>query len=427
MIRLVLLSPLALLLFVGGCSRQNVEASGERAAAETIRVSVAQAETRTVPAAFEVTGTFDADETSDIAPLVAGRVIATPVNQGDFVRQGQTVCELDHRDAQLRLDQARAQRDEATSALGQAQSRIGAANGAKFDPGAMPEVAAARANYESADAQARLAAADAKRYESLVASGDVSRSAYDRARTQQETAEAQAHAARQQYEAALNGARQGWGGVEMAQASLEAAGAQLAQAEKALADTTIRAPFDGYITARPVAAGEYVGLTNKIATIVRMGTLKLELQAPEQRAALTRVGMAVVARVSAYPDRDFTGTVTAVNPAVDPSSRIFVLEARFDNPGGDLRPGMFATAHVTLPGGENAVFVPRSAVIRDKTTDSWQVFTVDHGVAHLRVVMAGDADGGAVRITSGLNGGETVATSNQGELFDGAPVQRSTT
>ena len=239
---------------------------------------------------------------------------------------------MDHRDAQLRLDQARAQRDEATSALGQAQSRIGAANGAKFDPGAMPEVAAARANYESADAQARLAAADAKRYESLVASGDVSRSAYDRARTQQETAEAQAHAARQQYEAALNGARQGWGGVEMAQASLEAAGAQLAQAEKALADTTIRAPFDGYITARPWRRGS-MWLTNKIATIVRMGTSEAGTAGAEQRAALTRVGMAVVARVSAYPDRDLTGTVTAGNLAVDPSSRIFVLEARFDNPG----------------------------------------------------------------------------------------------
>jgi multidrug efflux pump subunit AcrA (membrane-fusion protein) len=423
MIRLVFILIPAILLVAGGCSRQGVEASATRPTAQAIRISTAQAEMLTVPAAFEVTGTFAADETSDIAPLVAGRVIATPVNTGDFVRQGQTVCELDHRDAQLRLDQARAQRDETASALSQAQSRIGVASGAKFDPNAMPEVAAARANYESAEAQARLAAADAKRYENLVANGDVSRSAYDRAHTQQETAEAQAHAARQQYEASLNGARQGWGGVEMAQASLEAARAQLAQAEKGLADTAIRAPFDGYITARPVAAGEYVAFNNKIATIVRIGTLKLELQAPEQRAALTRVGMAVVARVSAYPDRDFTGKVTAVNPAVDPSSRIFVVEARFDNPRAELRPGMFATAHVVLPGGENAVFVPKGAVIRDKTTDSWQVFTVDRGVARLRVVMAGEENGGTIRITSGLSGGETVATSNQGELFDGAPVQ----
>ncbi|MGB7759444.1 MAG: efflux RND transporter periplasmic adaptor subunit [Bryobacteraceae bacterium] len=426
MIRLVFVPAMALLLFAGGCSRQDAEAAGTRPAAKTTRISTAQAETRTVPATFEITGTFAADETSDIAPLTAGRVIATPVNTGDYVRRGQTICELDHRDAQLRLDQARAQREEAASALRQAESRIGLAGGAKFDPGTMPEVAAARANYESAEAQDRLAAADAKRYENLVASGDVSRSAYDRARTQQETAEAQAHAARQQYEASLNGARQGWGGVELAQASLDAAGAQLAQAEKALDDTTIRAPFDGYITARPVAAGEYVAFNNRIVTMVRIGTLKLQLQAPEQRAALARVGMAVVAHVSAYPDREFAGRVTAVNPAVDPNSRVFVLEARFDNPSAELRPGMFATAHVALPGGENAVFVPPNAVVRDKTTDSWQLFTVEKGLAHLRVVMLGEtvgSAGGSVRITSGLSGGETVATSNQGELFDGAPVQ----
>ena len=54
---------------------------------------------------------------------------------------------------------------------------------------------------------------------------------------------------------------------------------------------------------------------------------------------------------------------------------------------------MFATARVLLPGGENAVFVPRTAVVRDKTTDSYQVFTVENGTARLRVVVTGDADG----------------------------------
>src|SRR5206468_757105 len=148
--------------------------------------------------------------------------------------------------------------------------------------------------------------------------------------------------------------------------------ALLAQAEKALADTTIRAPFDGFLTARPVAAGEYVALTSKIATIVKIGTLKLQLQTPEQRASQVRTGMTVNSRVAAWPDRVFTGKVTAVNPSVDPSSRVFIVEAKFDNPNAELRPGMFATAKVILPGGENGVFVPRAAVLRDKTTDSNQ-------------------------------------------------------
>jgi membrane fusion protein (multidrug efflux system) len=154
-----------------------------------------------------------------------------------------------------------------------------------------------------------------------------------------------------------------------------------------------------------------------------MGFLKLQLQAPEQRAANVRTGMTVTARVSAYPDREFSGKVTAVNPSVDPSSRVFMVEARFDNPGARLRPGMFATARVLLPGGESAVFIPRLAVIRDKTTDSYQVFTIDRGAAHLHVVLAGDADGDSIRVRSGLAGGETVAISNQTELFDGASVR----
>jgi multidrug efflux pump subunit AcrA (membrane-fusion protein) len=410
-------------LFLAGCASNPQAASAGPVGPKQVPVTTALAVTRTVPAAFQETGTFVADETSDIAPMVPGRVIATPANVGDFVKQGQVVCELDHRDAQLRLDQARAALDQATAGVRQSQSRIGFSGQGKFDPALMPEAVAARATLESAQALARQAAADAKRYENLVASGDVSRSAFERARTQQETAEAQTNAARQQYEATLNGARQSWGAVENSQASLEGIRAQLAQAQKGLADTTVRAPFDGFITARPVAAGEFVALSNKIATIVRMGTMKLQLQTPEQLAARGKLGMTVLARVAAYPDRDFTGKITAVNPSVDPNSRVFILEATFLNPKGELRPGMFATARVLLPGGETAVFVPRNAVVRDKTTDSYQVFTIDNNTAHLRVVVTGDVVGDQIRIVNGLSGNETVAAASQNALFDGAPVQ----
>jgi multidrug efflux pump subunit AcrA (membrane-fusion protein) len=410
---------------LAGCSRKTEAASPTSTAPKTVAVTTAPAATRTVPAAFQETGTFVADETSDIAPLVAGRVISTPVNIGDFVRQGQVICELDHRDAQLKLDQAKAALDQATASLRQTQSRVGWSGEGKFDVNLVPEAVAARANYESAQAQARLAAADAKRFENLVKTGDVSRSAYEKAHTQQETAEAQANAMRHQYEAALNTARQNWGAVENSQAGLENFRAQLAQAEKGLADTTIRAPFDGFITARPVAAGEYVALTNKIATLVRIGSMKLQLQTPEQHAARAKVGMTVVARVAAYPDREFTGKITAVNPSVDPTARSFILEARFENPKAELRPGMFSTARVLLPGGENAIFIPKTAVIRDKTTDSYQVFILENNAARLRVVVTGDADGDQIRVTNGLAGNETLATSHLGELYDGSPVTRS--
>jgi len=416
-----ILGGLAVLMLAFSCASKKAEMSSEPAAIKPVEVRVAKATQRQVAASFDETGTFVAEETSDIAPPVAGRVIKTPVDVGTFVTQGQVICELDHRDAELKLEQMKAQLAEATAGVKQAQVRIGMGAG-KFDEDRVPEVAAARANYESAEAQARLAAADAQRYANLVSSGDVSRSAFEKAKTQQETADAQANASKQQYEGALNAARQSYELVSSAGATLDSVRAQVAQAEKGLADTFIRAPFDGYISARPVSAGEYVALADKIATLVRVKTLKLQLQTPEQRASKAQVGMTVVARVSAYPDREFQGKVSAVNPAVDPNSRVFVLEARFQNVDNALRPGMFSTARVILGGGENAVFVPKQAVVRDKTTDSNFVYVDEAGVARMHVVLAGEADGNAVRIQSGLTGNEAVITSGQAQLFDGAAI-----
>ncbi len=419
---LVLLTALVLAC---SCTGKKAAASAPVSGPKAIAVTTAKVVVKHVSAAFDETGTFVAEEASDIAPPVAGRVIRTPVDVGALVKEGQVICELDHRDADLKLQQVRAQLAEATAGVRQAQLRIGLASG-KFDETKVPEVAGARANYESAEAQAKMAAADAQRYSNLVSSGDVSRSAFEKARTQQETAEAQANGARQQLEGALNAARQSNQMISSSEASLEAVRAQVAQAEKALADTYIKAPFEGYVSDRPVAAGEYVALTNRIATVVRVKMLKLQLQTPEQRAAKAQVGMVVVAGVSAYPDRQFEGKVSAINPAVDPNSRVFVLEARFRNADNALRPGMFATARVVLPGGQDGVFVPRQAVLRDKTTDSNLVYVVEHGQARMRVVLTGEGRGEAVRVESGLSGNEFVVTSNQSQLFDGAAVEART-
>jgi multidrug efflux pump subunit AcrA (membrane-fusion protein) len=413
--------PVLLLATLSGC-RSDIPVAARNPGPQAVTVSTGMAVTRDVPASFDETGTFVAEESSNIAPPVAGRIVSTPVEAGTFVKKGQVIAELDPRDAQLRLQQSRAQLEESTIAVHQAQVHIGLTSGT-FDPNKVPEVAAARANFESSQAQAKLAAANAHRYANLIETGDVSRSAFEQAQTQQETAEAQANAARQQYEGTLNGARQNYQAVSSAQSSLDAMKAQLAQAEKAVADTTIRAPFDGFVTQRPISAGEYVALTNTIATIVRISTLRLQMQAAERNASRVHIGMKVLANVAAYPGRDFTGKISVVNPSVDPNSRAFILEASFENAGTDLKPGMFATARVLLPGGERAIFVPRRAVVRDNTTDSFQVWVIENGKARLHVVSIGSTDGDSVRILSGLSGGETVANDNQVELYDGAAVQ----
>jgi hypothetical protein len=94
------------------------------------------------------------------------------------------------------------------------------------------------------------------------------------------------------------------------------------------------------------------------------------------------------------------------------------------NPANVLRSNMFATARIQLPGGGQGVFVPRTAVINDAATGSSRVYVVDNNAARLRVVQLGEAMGDLVRVANGVNVGETVATSNLDQLYDGAAVLR---
>ena len=409
------------LILTASCGSEKSGGNAEKES-EKIIFNTARAVVRDIPGSFQANGSFVAEEISDITPAVSGRVEATPVDVGNFVTKGQIICRLETRDAELRLDQARASLEQAKFMLNQAESRVGLRPGSEFNPENVPEVSASKAAYDATTASARLAAADAKRYDNLIRSGDVSQSAFERVRTQNETAEAAADSARKQYEAQLNAAKQSFGAVEAARASLAAAESQLAMAQKNLDDTIVRAPYDGYITERPAAVGQWRGATDKVATIVRISTVKLQLQIPEQQAGMTKNGLEVAARVVAWPDRDFTGKLIAVVPAVNVSSRAFMAEARFDNPDAALRPGMYATARVILDELIKAVFIPSDAVFYDNTTDANHVYTAVDGIARLKVVQTGDSQGNEIRILSGLTGEETVILNNQADLYDGATV-----
>jgi len=398
--------------------------SAAAAGRRPVEISTGTAVTREVGAFLQATGSFAADESSDVAPETSGRVVATPVDVGAFVSQGAVIARLNDRDARIRLRQAQAAEQQAAAAVRQAEARLGLGAGGGFDAASVPEALAARDQLESAEAAARLAETNARRYANLLETGDAARSVYDQARTQAETSRAQANAARRQYEAALNAARQSNQGIEGARAALEGAQAQVALAQKAVADTVITAPISGYVSERPVAVGEYVTPASKIATVLRTSPIKLRLQVPELEAARVRQGMGVSVGVDAYPERQFAGQVTAINPAIDPTSRAITVEADVANAENLLRPGMFATARVAQPGGGQAVYVPQSAVQFDANTNASRVFVVEpNGTARLVVVQVGEQEGDAVRVTSGLAGGETLATSGLEQLYEGAAVQ----
>jgi RND family efflux transporter MFP subunit len=251
----------------------------------------------------------------------------------------------------------------------------------------------ARASLERAEADAQHARTDASRSEELFQKGFTTRSDYERLATQDTGASAAVAQAR----------------------------AQLASAQKAVDDSIVRAPFAGHVTARPVAAGEYVTPASKVATIVRIAPIKLELMVKEADAVKVRRGLSVQAEVSGYPGVVFDGAVSALNVAIDPNSRAMTVEATFPNTDARVTPGMFGTAQIRLPATETALFVPSEALMKIANTDA--VYLIDGDRAQLRIVQLGDTRGGMVRIESGLQEGAIVATNNLDKLVDGAAVR----
>jgi membrane fusion protein, multidrug efflux system len=358
---------------VGGCGRGAGDPLAPAQARGPVAVGIATAVGRDEPVTIEATGSFQADESSDVAPEASGRVIATPVDVGQSVQQGSVLIRIQGVDANLRLDEARAAatRAEATVAL--------------------------------AESQYRLAQTTTQRYQSLLATGDVSRTVADQAKTEAETS---------------------LQGVNTARASLAEARAQLALAEKAATDVAVIAPFSGVISARQVSLGEYVQPSNPVVTLLKMDPLRLLLTIPSVQAGAVATGQQVTATVDAFPGEVFTGHISAVNPAITAESRSFMVEAKVRNPKARLKPGMFAVARIDQGKTSRTVTVPRQAVIEDVNTNSYRVYVVDEkNVARMRVVqLAARQQGETLNILAGVKENERVATSNLGDLYDGAPV-----
>jgi multidrug efflux pump subunit AcrA (membrane-fusion protein) len=398
----------------------NANQSNENA---PITITVDKSVGREIPAFVQATGSLIADETSDIAPKAAGKVVNVSANVGQFVQQGSVIARIDDQDARLRLAEAQAGVTQAIAGVRQAEARLGLSPNGTFNATTIPEVRAANANYEQTVAELRQAEANEKRYRELVETGDVSLIVYEQYRTQRDTARARQNAAKQALEAASNAARQNNQAIVSAQAAVEAARTQVGTAQQAVADTIIRAPFSGFISNRPVAVGEYVTSATPVATLLRVNPIKLQIQVAEADVPFITLGRGISIEVDAYKDRKFSGTVTAVNPAIDPTSRAAVVEAAIENGDNALRSGMFATVRINREGGSNGVFVPKTAVFNDESTQSYRVFVIQENVAKLRVVQLGTEENEFVQIINGVNADEIVATSNLAQLYEGAKVQ----
>jgi membrane fusion protein (multidrug efflux system) len=349
---------LALALALGGCGKGGGGEVGaaQAAAPPKVKAELVPVQQAPMPQFLTLSGTLAANEESDVAAGASGKVLATFVERGSFVKKGAILARLDVRMAAAAAREATAQ------------------------------VATLRAQRE-------LAKADCERSQQLFAKGAMTKVDFDRAQTACRTADSSAAAAE----------------------------ARQVAAATTLADATIRAPFSGLVAERAVSAGEFVRPESKIATIVQVDPLRLELTIPE--AYVPRVGkdMQVEFRTAAESDAaPLQAVVRYVGPAVRRQSRDLVVEAVVNNPDQKLRPGMFVTARLNL-GEAAAPVVPEAALRVDGPLR--HVFVVKEGRLEDRLVQTGEARDGRVAIVSGVKAGEQVVAKVSPELRDGLHVE----
>lgn len=288
---------------------------------------------------------------------------------------------------------------EAQANAAQIEARLGVTVGETFAVERVPEVANAQATLQ-------LSRTEFERAKRLYDQKLLSQAEFDQRKAQTESAE-------RQYDVARNGAAQQY-------QALLAARARVTLAKKALADTTVRAPFGGVVGERFVSIGDYVTRGTKVASVMRVDPLRVELTVPEQYVSAVAAGRAVTFEVDAYPGETFTGQVRYVSPSVAADTRALTLEAIVPNGASRLKPGFFATAQIEQAAMLPGVLVPTASVRTISGTA--RVFVVAGDRVEERIVTTGQSLGERVEITTGLKAGEIIVANGVERLVDGVRV-----
>jgi membrane fusion protein (multidrug efflux system) len=191
--------------------------------------------------------------------------------------------------------------------------------------------------------------------------------------------------------------------------------------EAMVAKNQIRAPFAGVIGLRAASVGDYVNPGQAIVNLESIDTLKVDFRVPEVNLSTLAVGQKIEVLIDAFPGRIFSGEVFAIDPLVDRSGHAVVLRARIANAGGPLRPGMFARVTLIADSRDGVILVPEQAI--EPRGDDQFVYRIVDGRALLTKVEVGQRRDAMVEIRQGLGQDDTVVTSGQIKLRDGATVR----
>lgn len=193
---------------------------------------------------------------------------------------------------------------------------------------------------------------------------------------------------------------------------------RMARLELSYANVT--APISGVVASRSIKTGNFVQINTPIFRIVDVSHLEATLNVPERELATLKAGLPVQLQVDALPGQTFTGSVDRVSPVVDSGSGTFRVVCSFDG-GGVLQPGMFGRIGIAYDQRNNALVVPRAALLDGEADQA--VYVVRDGKVARTTVKLGYLDGAWAEIREGVKEGEQVVVAGKAALRDGTVVQ----
>jgi RND family efflux transporter MFP subunit len=318
------------------------------------------------------TGTIFPAHESKIGPKISGTIEIVYVDEGDTVRKGQPLVQLDQKNLLIAVRQ------------GQAAVRV------------------AEAQLKEAEVKGENLRKERERLAHLLTKNVISQQKYDDIDTA--------------YSMALTG-------MEVIRAQILSSRENLAMAEQKLSDTVIVAPFSGLVVKRFINQGEFVSTMppSPLFLMMNINTVKTEIGLPEIHIARVHIGNPVDVTVDTYPGSIFKGRVSTINPMVDPVSRAFTVKVAIPNKDHRLKPGMFARVTIYPAVHKDALIVPFKSVMKQAGRTS--VFVIEGTTVKAREVTTGITNEREIEVIDGLGEGEEVVVEGHYGMADNTLVR----
>lgn len=361
-------------------------------------------------------GTVEASRRVELAFQVPGILASLPVREGQAVKQGEVI-------AQLRQDEFEVQLKARQSELDQARAALVA-----LRAGDRPE------QRRRLEAQVRATAArlsnarvELNRFQQLVASGAVSRQEFDTVRTSYLVAQEEHAAARELLEKGATGRAED---IDAQEARVRGLEARVVEANIALRDATLHAPYDGVIAQRFVEPNQNVRAKQPIVRFQDVDEIDIAVDVPETLMIADIQAADIVqmtAELSGAPGVQFPVHVREVAQQADPTTQTYRMRVAMKNPPGmTVLPGMTATVNLAYRRAAilgKQILVPLSAVYKDAAGEGVVWVIGDKDVVQRRPVKAGAATGNSIEIVEGLEPGDRIAIAGVRFLRDGMTVR----